>query len=135
MIYLDHNATTPVLPEVLDTMLPFFCGEWGNPSSSYRFGSRVKKAIETAREQVAELIGAHPLEVVFTSGGTESDNTALHAMLRADSAKRHIITSEVEHSAVLAFCRELEKTGFRLTYPLPRACGCLNDSLGVAVMK
>ncbi|MCX6969408.1 MAG: aminotransferase class V-fold PLP-dependent enzyme [Verrucomicrobia bacterium] len=115
MIYLDHNATTPVLPEVVDAMMPFFREEWGNPSSSYRFGSRVKKAIETAREQVAELVGAHPLEIVFTSGGTESDNTALHAMLRADPAKRHIITSVVEHSAVLTFCRGLEKTGFRIT--------------------
>jgi len=116
MIYLDHNATTPVLPEVVEAMMPFFREEWGNPSSSYRFGSRVKKAIETAREQVAELIGAHPLEIVFTSGGTESDNTALHAMLRADPVKQHIITSAVEHSAVLTFCRELEKTGFRITY-------------------
>ena len=116
MIYLDHNATTPVLPEVLEAMMPFFREEWGNPSSSYRFGSRLKKAIETAREQVGELLGAHPLEIVFTSGGTESDNTAIHAMVRADPAKRHIITSAVEHSAVLTFCRELEKTGFRITY-------------------
>jgi len=96
--------------------MPFFREEWGNPSSSYRFGSRLKKAIETAREQVGELLGAHPLEIVFTSGGTESDNTAIHAMVRADPAKRHIITSAVEHSAVLTFCRELEKTGFRITY-------------------
>lgn len=115
MIYLDHNATTPVLPEVFEAMMPFFREEWGNPSSSYRFGSRLKKVIETAREQVAELVGAHPLEIIFTSGGTESDNTALHAMLRSDPAKRHIITSAVEHSAVLTFCRELEKTGFRIT--------------------
>ena len=116
MIYLDHNATMPVLPEVVEAMMPFFREEWGNPSSSYRFGSRLKKVIETAREQVAELVGAHPLEIIFTSGGTESDNTALHAMLRADPAKRHIITSAVEHSAILTFCRELEKTGFRITY-------------------
>jgi len=116
MIYLDHNATTPVLPEVVDAMMPFFREEWGNPSSSYRFGSKLKKVIETVREQVAELVGAHPLEIVFTSGGTESDNTALHAMFRADPAKRHIITSAVEHSAVFTFCRELEKTGSRITY-------------------
>ncbi|MCK9588295.1 MAG: aminotransferase class V-fold PLP-dependent enzyme [Terrimicrobiaceae bacterium] len=116
MIYLDHNATTPVLPEVVDAMMPFFREEWGNPSSSYRFGSRLKKVIETARDQVAELLGAHPLEIIFTSGGTECDNAALHAMLRADPAKQHIITSAVEHSAVLTFCRELEKTGFRITY-------------------
>jgi cysteine desulfurase len=116
MIYLDHNATTPVLPEVFEAMRPYFCEEWGNPSSSYRFGSKLKAVIETAREQVAELIGAHPLEIVFTSGGTESDNTALHAMLRADLTKRHIITSAVEHSAVLSFCRGLEAMGFRVTY-------------------
>ena len=72
MIYFDHNATTPVLPEVVEAMMPFFREEWGNPSSSYRFGSRLKKVIETAREQVAELIGAHSLEIIFTSGGTES---------------------------------------------------------------
>lgn len=116
MIYLDHNATTPVLPEVLEAMLPYFREEWGNPSSSYRFGSHLKKALETAREQVADLIGAHPLEIIFTSGGTESDNTALHAILRADLTKRHIITSAVEHSAVLGFCLALEEMGFRITY-------------------
>jgi cysteine desulfurase len=116
MIYLDHNATTPVLPEVFADMEPYFRREWGNPSSSYRFGSKLKSAIETAREQVAELIGASPLEIVFTSGGTESDNTALHVMLRADLTKRHLITSAVEHSAVLTFCRGLEPMGFRITY-------------------
>lgn len=115
MIYLDHNATTPVLPEVFAAMEPYLRAEWGNPSSTYRFGSKLKAAIETAREQVAELIGASPLEIVFTSGGTESDNTALHAILRADSTKRHIITSAVEHSAVLSFCRGLEPMGFRIT--------------------
>ena len=97
-------------------MCPYLCDEWGNPSSSYRFGSKLKAVIETAREQVAELIGAHPLEIVFTSGGTESDNTAIHAILRADPAKRHIITSAVEHSAVLTFCHGLEASGFRVTY-------------------
>lgn len=116
MIYLDHNATTPVLPEVFAAMEPYFREEWGNPSSSYRFGSKLKAVIEKAREQVAELIGASPLEIVFTSGGTESDNTAIHAMLRADLAKRHFITSAVEHSAVLTFCRGLEAMGFRVTY-------------------
>ncbi len=116
MVYLDHNATTPVRTEVIETMLPYFREEWGNPSSSYRFGSRLKKVLETAREQVADLIGAHPSEIVFTSGGTESDNTALQAIRRADPTKRHIVTSAVEHSAVLGFCRELEATGFRVTY-------------------
>ena len=116
MIYLDHNATTPVHPEVFAAIEPFLREEWGNPSSSYRFGSKLKSVIETARGQVAELIGASPSEIIFTSGGTESDNTALHAILRADLTKRHIITSAVEHSAVLSFCRGLEQIGFRVTY-------------------
>ena len=116
MIYLDHNATTPVLPEVVEAMLPYLREDWGNPSSTYRFGAKLKKVIETAREQVADLIGAHPMDIIFTSGGTESDNTALHAISRANPAKRHIITSVVEHSAVLSYCRYLETEGFRITY-------------------
>lgn len=116
MIYLDHNATTPVLPEVVEAMMPFFHEEWGNPSSSYRFGSKLKKVLENAREQVADLIGAHPLEIIFTSGGTESDNTALHAIARAHPEKRHLVTSVVEHSAVLSYCRDLERQGWRVTY-------------------
>ena len=73
MIYLDYNATTPVLPEVMDAMVPYFTHEWGNPSSSYKFGSKLKTVIETAREQVAALIGAHPMEVIFSSCATESE--------------------------------------------------------------
>lgn len=115
MIYLDHNATTPVLPEVLEAMLPFFTAEWGNPSSSYRFGSKLKKVIETAREQVADLVGAHPLEIIFTSCGTESNNAAIHAALKANPGKRRIVTSAVEHSSVLNYCMALEKEGYRVT--------------------
>lgn len=115
MIYLDHNATTPVLPEVFEVMEPYFREGWGNPSSSYRFGSQLKRILEAAREQIADLIGAHPLEIIFTSGGTEGDNAALNAMLRAGPGKRHIITSAVEHSAVLSFCRALEQQSFRVT--------------------
>lgn len=74
MIYLDHNATTPVLPEVVEAMMPYFTSEWGNPSSTYKFGSKLKSVIETAREQVAVLIGAQPREIIFTSCGTESNN-------------------------------------------------------------
>jgi cysteine sulfinate desulfinase/cysteine desulfurase-like protein len=82
MIFLDHNATVPVLPEVREAMLPFLSEEWGNPSSSYRLGSRLKTKIEVAREQVAELIGVKlPSEILFTSGGTESNNTAIHAAI------------------------------------------------------
>jgi cysteine desulfurase len=116
MIYLDNNGTTPVLPEVLEAMLPYFTTDWGNPSSSYKFGSKLKAVIEGAREQVADLIGAHPREVVFTSCATESNNAAIHAALKAHPDKRHIVTSAVEHSSVLNYCMELEKEGYRVTY-------------------
>ena len=115
MIYLDYNATTPVLPEVMEAMTPYFTHEWGNPSSSYKFGSKLKTVIETAREQVADLIGAQPLEVIFTSCATESNNAAIHAALKAHPAKRHIVTSSVEHSSVLNYCMVLEKEGYRVT--------------------
>ncbi|MCI0622790.1 MAG: cysteine desulfurase NifS [Acidobacteria bacterium] len=116
MIYLDYNATTPVLPEVMEAMEPYFTREWGNPSSSYKFGSKLKAVIETAREQVADLIGAHPREVIFTSCATESNNAAIHAALKAHPAKRHIVTSAVEHSSVLNYCKALEQDGYRITY-------------------
>ena len=116
MIYLDHNATTSVLPEVLEAMMPYFTSEWGNPSSAYKFGSKLKGVIETARAQVAELIGAQPREVIFTSCATESNNAAIHAALKANPNKRHIVTSAVEHSSVLNFCTALEKEGYRVTY-------------------
>ncbi|MEI6536252.1 MAG: aminotransferase class V-fold PLP-dependent enzyme, partial [Verrucomicrobiaceae bacterium] len=123
MIYLDHNATTPVLPEVRGAMMPYLSDEWGNPSSTYRFGARLKSVIEEAREQVAELIGCKsPREILFTSGGTESNNTAIHAAITARPEKRHIITSKVEHSSVLTYCRFLEKHhGYRVTC-LPVDC-------------
>lgn len=118
MIYLDHNATTPVLPEVKEAMLPYLTEEWGNPSSSYRFGSKLKSVIERARESVAELVGAHsPREILFTSGGTESNNAAIHSAILSRPDKRHIITSQVEHSSVLSYCQFLEKHhGYRVTY-------------------
>jgi cysteine desulfurase len=116
MIYLDHNATTPILPEVLEAMMPYLTTEWGNPSSAYKFGAKVKSVIETAREQVAELIGAQPREVIFTSCATESNNAAIHAALKANPNKRHIVTSAVEHSSVLNYCMALEKEGYRVTY-------------------
>lgn len=116
VIYLDHNATTPVLPEVFEAMKPFFTESWGNPSSSYRFGSELKRAIETAREQVAGLIGSRPTEIVFTAHATEANNTAINAALKANPTKRHIVTSQVEHSSVLNFCMALEKDGYRVTY-------------------
>ena len=105
MIYLDHNATTPILPEVLEAMMPYFTTEWGNPSSAYKFGSKLRSVVETAREQVAELIGAPSRDLIFTSCATESNNTAIAAALKANRAKRHIVTSQVEHSSVLNYCK------------------------------
>ena len=117
MIYLDYNATTPVLAEVREAMLPFLSDAWGNPSSSYGFGSRLKSVIETARENVADLTGAaSPREILFTGSGTESNNTAINAAVLAQPGRRHIITSQVEHSSVLACCQFLEKHhGCRIT--------------------
>lgn len=126
MIYLDHNATTPILPEVLEAMMPYLMTEWGNPSSAYKFGAKLKSVIETARGQVAELIGAHSMDVIFTSCATESNNAAIAAALKANPDKKHIVTSSVEHSSVLNYCIALEKEGYRVTY-LPVDCeGLLN---------
>ncbi len=126
MIYLDHNATTTVLPQVFEAMKPFLTELWGNPSSSYRFGSEMKGAIETARSQVAELIGARASEVVFTGNATEANNSAIHAALKTNPTKRHIVTSQVEHSSVLNYCGVLEREGYRVTYlPVDRE-GLLN---------
>jgi cysteine desulfurase len=116
MIYLDYNATTPVLPEVLEAMMPYLTSEWGNPSSSYKFGSKLKTVIEAARVQVADLIGAHAAEIIFTSCATESNNAAIHAALKANPGKKHIVTSMVEHSSVLNCCMALERKGYRVTY-------------------
>ena len=116
-IYLDHNATTPVDPAVLDAMLPFFSADFGNASSIHAFGQRARSAVETAREQVAALLNARPQEVVFTSGGTESDNHAIFGVVNAASgAAKHIITSSIEHEAVLNTCQALEKLGIAVTY-------------------
>ena len=109
VIYLDHNATTPILPEVLDAMMPYVTADWGNPSSAYKFGAKLKSVMQTAREQVAELIGAHSMDVIFTSCATENNNAAIAAALRANPATRHIETSQVEHSSVLNYCMALEK--------------------------
>lgn len=116
-IYLDYNATTPIHPEVLETMLPYYGDSFGNPSTIYFFGQETKKATEEAREKVASLLGANPEEIVFTSGGTEADNFALKGVAFALEEKgRHIITSAIEHHAVLSTCQYLEKRGFKVTY-------------------
>jgi cysteine desulfurase len=123
-IYLDHNATTPVDPAVLDAMLPYFSGDYGNASSIHTFGQRARAAVETAREQVAALIHARPQEIVFTSGGTESDNHAIFGVLQSHlpaNPAPHIITTAIEHEAVLNTCQALEKQGARVSYlPLSR---------------
>ena len=120
-IYLDHNATTPVDLTVLATMLPYFSVEFGNASSIHAFGQQARAAVETSREQVAALLNARPQEIVFTSGGTESDNHAIFgvaqfALLENPSASAHVITSSIEHEAVLNTCQRLEKQGVRVTY-------------------
>jgi cysteine desulfurase len=116
-VYLDNNATTRVLPEVVEEMLPFFGDLYGNPSSIHRFGSQVAAKLGQAREAVAALIGAaDPVEVVFTSCGTEGDNAAIRGMLHAHPDKRHIVTTRVEHPAVLGLCQHLEKSGYRVTW-------------------
>ena len=116
MIYLDHNATTPIAPEVRDAMLPYFTEQWGNPSSPYHFGRQVAEHVEAARAKVAALIHAEPREIVFTSCGTESINTAILSALTAHPAKRHILTTAVEHSATLKLCQQLEKRGYEITF-------------------
>lgn len=116
-IYLDNNATTSIAPEVIEEMMPYLKDLYGNPSSMHTFGSSVRRKIEEAREKVAGLIGAEPEEIVFTSCGTESDNTALMSAVEAYPHKRHIITTSVEHHAVLNLVSHLQKRkGFRITY-------------------
>lgn len=135
MIYLDHNATTPVLPEVLEAMLPWLTTNWGNPSSIHGPGRTARRAVEDARTKVAALVGAHPEQVVFTSGATEANNAALHSALIRDPSKRHIVTSAVEHSAVLAYCDYLERHhGVEITrLPVDVQGGLSYDHLRAAI--
>jgi cysteine desulfurase len=116
-IYMDHSATTPVAPEVMEAMLPLFSHEFGNASSLHSFGQEAKEALEESREKIAAFLGAMPEEIIFTSGGTESDNLALKGIARSNAKLgKHIITSRIEHPAVLETCRRLEKEGFSVTY-------------------
>ena len=103
-VYFDNNATTRVAPEVFDAMAPYLRDFYGNPSSAYRFGSQVGKDIEAARDKVAKLIGADPKEIIFTSCGTESNNSAIHSALVTQPKKKHIVTTAVEHSANIKYC-------------------------------
>lgn len=126
-IYLDYAATTPVRPEVLEAMLPYFSETFGNASSLHIFGQKSRKALEDAREIGAECIGAKPEEIYFTSGGTESDNLAIKGMAYAHKNKgKHLVTSMIEHQAVLNCCKYLEKEGFEVSYLPVDRCGIVD---------
>jgi len=115
-VYLDNNATTAVAPEVLEAMLPYLKDHYGNPSSMYGMARRAATALDQARARMAQILGASPEEIVFTSCGTESDNAAIWAAIRSNPIKRHIITSRVEHSAVKNLCEYLSHNGYQVTF-------------------
>ncbi len=144
-IYLDYNATTPVDPRVLETMLPWFSEQFGNAASrTHLFGWEAAEAVENARRQVARLLGAQEKEIVFTSGATESNNLALLGIFEASPGKKHLVTVQTEHKAVLDVCQYLEKQGAKVTYLKPDAQGLITpqqvqeaireDTLLVSVM-
>jgi cysteine desulfurase len=116
IIYLDNNATTQLDPAVIEEMLPFLTRHYGNPSSGYGFAVTARKAINLARERLAALLGCEPAEVVFTSGGTEANNAVIHSALQLEARGKHVITSAVEHSAVLRPCQDLAKRGYDVTF-------------------
>ena len=116
-VYLDNSATTPIDSEVVEAMLPYLNGKFGNASSIHFFGQEARAAVDRARHQVADLINARPAEIVFTSGGTEANNLAIRGLVEANEKYgKHIITSEIEHSAVKEVCEDLAKRGFEVTY-------------------
>jgi cysteine desulfurase len=127
--YFDNNATTPVAPEVVEAMLPFLSEWWANPSSGYQMAQHVAKQLEKARAQVAALINADPREVLFTSCGTESINTAIHSAILQQPKKRHILTTAVEHSATLRYVESLQRQGFEVTFLPVDSDGALNLAL------
>jgi len=127
--YFDNNATTRIAPEVVEAMLPFLQEFWGNPSSAYRFGAAVHGHVEGAREKVAALINADPKEVIFTSCGTESNNSAIHSALYMNPGKKHVITTKVEHSANINFGEYLQKRGYDVTYLPVESDGLLDVHL------
>lgn len=134
MIYLDNNATTQIAPEVFGAMRPFLEAGFGNPSSAHAAGRLAREAVENARESVARLLGVYSSEIVFTSGGTESDNWAIRGALAMDPAKRHIVTTRVEHEAVRKLCEMLERDGHEVTWLDVDESGSLDlDQLSDAV--
>lgn len=134
-IYLDHNATTPILPEALDAMLPYLRGKYGNPSSQHAHGQVARKAVEHAREQVAALIGASADEILFTSGGTESNNLAVRGAAEASPTKRHLVTCNVEHSAIGVVCTWLEGHGHRVTRVPVQPSGRVRAEEAIAALE
>jgi cysteine desulfurase len=126
MIYLDYNATTPLLPEVVDAMLPFLREHFGNPSSGHILGKKTKEAIEQAREQLAKLLKANPEEIFFTSGGTEANNLAIRGVAEAQPDKRHLVTSVIEHPATTNPCRWLELHGYLISRLKVDVYGCVD---------
>jgi len=116
IIYLDNNATTQLDPAVIEEMLPFLTRHYGNPSSGYGFAAMARKAINLARERLAALLGCEPVEIVFTSGGTESNNAVINSALQLETGGKRVITSAVEHSAVLRPCQDLAKRGYDVTF-------------------
>jgi cysteine desulfurase len=136
-IYLDANATTPVLPEVVEAMLPYFTAASGNPSSAHQSGQRTRAAVERARGAMAKMLNAANKEIIFTSGGTESDNLALAGVLQphVDAGEHpHLITTQIEHHAVLYAAEAWEKRGVRVTYLAPNSDGAIEpDSLEAAL--
>ena len=116
MVYADNNATTKVDERVVEEMLPYLSEYYGNPSSMHLFGGQVEKKLVEARERIAAMLNAEPTEIVFTSCGTESDNMAIHSALMASPEKRHIITTKVEHPAILNYCKHLSKRGYGVTF-------------------
>ena len=126
-VYADHNATTPVVPEVAEQMVPFLTETFGNASSIHSFGQKARAGTEKARKQVADLIGANPREIVFTSGGTEADNHAIRGVIGADDKKRkHIVSTAIEHNAVLNTCEALASDGVRTAFVEPNSAGVVD---------
>lgn len=127
MIYLDYAASTPVPKEIMDRMIPLFCEEFGNPSSSHHPGQNAATEVEKARQIIAEKIGAYPSEIVFTSGASESNNLAIKGFALANKSKgKHLITSSIEHKCILSICHYLEKEGFDVTYLQPDCDGLIS---------
>ena len=135
MIYLDHAATTPLRKEALDAMMPFFTEKAANASALYAAGRQTRSAIDAARRQIAQAIGAHEREIYFTAGGSEADNWALFGIARTMKEKRHIITTQIEHHAVLNSCAVLERMGYPVTYIEPDEYGFISPEKVKAAMR